>query len=330
MAVNLPYNLQERQIAYAAKVMANFEALLGAYNLTEVKGLGTGDIPYLLRKLFLAAIKAYEPDNAQQIIFSDGESLADKFDAGDLNASILNSDSLFYFHIDPVSGHLMVTCSDSVDEGDFSIGANGHLLYTLADPGGGDVDVHTYDLGRVRGEQGPVGPASPGDMDHDIYDPRELEKDLNHYVVWFNCPYEEWGRYFLTYDDTFVDGKTYYVLDGSDYVLPNPPVTVGADVPLNLYYEKLPDNEFLLTDGNRRAGATNISDHISDGSGHAIISVDMEAIDTAKQAWNNACVTAVAQGEGIEGADNASSWIRLRALGAIPEVNIKLTLVFFQ
>ena len=94
-AVNLPYHLREGQRAYAAKVMANFEALLGAYNLTEVKGLGVGDIPTLLRAMFEAAIKANETNNASQIYFEDGENLTDKFNAGNLNASIVDADGLF-------------------------------------------------------------------------------------------------------------------------------------------------------------------------------------------------------------------------------------------
>lgn len=51
--ITLPYNLQDGQKAYAARVMANFEALAGQLNQISVTGLATGDLESVLRQMKL-------------------------------------------------------------------------------------------------------------------------------------------------------------------------------------------------------------------------------------------------------------------------------------
>ena len=318
MAISLPYRLREGQIAYAAKVMANFEALLGAYNQVHIDGLGEGDVVTLLQLLYQAAVMAGEEGNTAQIVFPDGDTLEEKFSAGTLNASLLDSDGLFYFEVGE-DGHLYVTASESIGPHDFYIDENGHLIYNLSDPEESEA-VHRYDLGMVRGDQGP---ASTGDMDADIYDPYNQQKDLNHYTGYFNCLALNWGGYYLTYDTVFEEGKTYYTEDDGEYTEAN--VNEGDPVVVNTYYEKLPDGDCLLTDADHISGAT-LHGHLTAVAGHALVGPSMNASDEAKLAWSRAMVTAVAQGSGLSspGAENSSPWIRFRALDAAPTENVTL------
>ena len=197
--VALPYNLQEGTVAYAMKVMANFRALLGIYNNVSIPGLGEGDVDTMLKLLAEAMVKAGVAGNTDKIVFPDGETVTQKFNAGTLNASLLDSDGLFYLTVGS-DGHLYVTASDSVNAEQFSIDRQpssetyGHLLYTLTDPEPGGA-VHTYDLGSVIG---PAGPSGTGDMAASVYDPNGQHKDVNMYVGHFNCPAAGWGSYFLT------------------------------------------------------------------------------------------------------------------------------------
>ena len=323
MAISLPYQLREGQKAYAAKVMANLEALLGVYNRAHVDGLGEGDVVTLLQLLYQAAVMAGEDGNAAQIKFPDGDTLQQKFDAGTLNAALLNNDGLFYFEQDPDNGHLYVTASESIGPHAFYIDNNGHLIYNLDDPEGNE-SVHQYDLGLVRGAQGPVG---EGDMAASIYDPNGQEKDLNLYTGYFLCPAPDWGGYFLTYDTVFEEGKTYYTESDDEYTEAS--VTEGDPVPVNTYYEKLPDDEYLLTDDAHISGAT-LQGHMTAVSGHALIGPAMDAADEAKLAWSSGIITAVGQGSGSAelGAENTSPWIRLRALGLPPAVGVVLVAYF--
>ena len=206
MGVNLPYNLQEGTVAYALKVMANFRALLNGINIIDVEGLGQADVSTLINMLYEAMVKANENGNAEQIRFLDGDSLEKKFGDGTLNASILNSEGLFYFHIDPGDGHLYVTATEGIDEGDVTISdVNGHLLFTLDDPDSSDV-VHTYDLGQVVGDKG-----DPGEdgMLAATYDPNGVEKDLNTYTGYFTCYAANWDDDNYTYELT--DGDSQHV-----------------------------------------------------------------------------------------------------------------------
>jgi len=324
MATNLPYLLREGQKAYAAKVMANFEALLGAYNMVHVDGLGESDVATLLQLLCQAAVMAGKEGNTAQIVFPDGDSLEEKFDAGTLNAALIDSDGLFYFEVDPNDGHLYVTASESIGPHDFYIDEHGHLIYNLSDPEE-SMAVHRYDLGLVRGERGPVG---VGNMATSVYDPNNQQKDLNLYTGYFNCQALGWGGYHLTYDTVFQEGKTYYTEDGGDYTEAG--VTEGDPVPVNTYYEKLPDEDCLLTDDDHISGAT-FAGHITAVSGHALVGPAADAMDEAKLAWSAGIITAAGQGNGssASGALNASPWIRLRALGNVPAAGVPLMITFY-
>lgn len=324
--VSLPYLLREGQVAYARKVMANFEALLGAYNQATVKGLGTGAIPTLMELLYQAVVKAGEDGNSNQILFNDGESLQAKFDVGNLYADLAMSDGMFYFEVNPLNGHLMVTSSTRLEEDAFYIDEEtGHLIYNIDDPAT-NTSFKTFDLGLVQGPPGPAGEG--GDMYKAVYDPDNLG-DPHPYTGWFSAPAVDWGAYFLTYDTEFEDGKTYYT--ESEGVYTEAEVTVGADVPVNSYYEKLPRTDLLLTDLTNTGGAL-LSDHIGPVSGHTLAGPAQLATDEAKLAWAAATVVDAGQGAGntATGATNTSSWIRLRALGTVPETDIPLMLTFYK
>ena len=324
MAISLPYKLREGQIAYAAKVMANFEALLGAYANGHVDGLGDGDIYTLLSLMYSAAVLANEAGNADQIKFEDGETLVQKFDAGTLNASLLNNEGMFYFYVDPADGHLYVTASEGMEEEDFTIADDGHLLYTLTDPAEGNA-VHTYDLGKVKGDKGDAG---AGGMDAAVYDPEGMQKDAFPHTGYFTLTADKWGGYFLTYDTSFDGGKTYYTESGGTYTAAT--VTAGAAVPINTYYEKLANTDCLLTDADCSGGAV-LTGHITATTGHALLGPAYTATDTAKSEWAAAVVTGVSQGNGLSatGATNSSPWIKLRALGTVPENSVALMATFY-
>ena len=374
MAINLPYKLREGQIAYAAKVMANFEALLGAYNNGSVPGLGDGDIYTLLSLMYSAAVLANEAGNAEQIRFGDGETLVQKFSAGTLNAALLDNEGLFYCEVKD-DGHLYITASDGIEQGDFSIGSDGHLTYMLSDPATNN-SVHVYDLGNVKGDPDRIlgyfgtlaslqatitepangdkyavgtaapydiyvydaraeawinnGPTGYGDMTYAVYDPNRVEKDVNFYTGYYALPVAKWGGYFLTYDATFDENKTYYTYDSVQDTYSEATVTAGADVLINTYYERLPSTDCLLTD----AEASNdvlVTDHITATTGHALMGPAPTATDAAKLDWSAGVITAVGQGSGLdaEGAENNSSWIRLRALGSVPTNAINLMVSFY-
>lgn len=319
--VALPYNLQEGTVAYAMKVMANFRALLGIYNNVSIPGLGEGDVDTMLKLLAEAMVKAGEAGNTADIVFPDGETIEEKFNAGTLNASLLNSDGLFYLTVGS-DGHLYVTASDSVNAEQFSIDRQpssetyGHLLYTLTDPEPGGA-VHTYDLGSVIG---PAGPSGTGDMAASVYDPNGQHKDVNMYVGYFNCPAAGWGSYFLTFDATAQAGKTYYTYNSQTQTYAAATVAEGATLPANTYYEKLPENECLITDEQRVGGAT-LTGLITATLGHAIIEPSYDATDGDKTAWNEGMVTGVAQGNG---------WLRLRTLGTTIETDVPLAIAMWQ
>jgi hypothetical protein len=153
--IRLPYNLQEGQVAYAAKVMADFNAILTALNNLSAEGFSTQDISGMIADLADAInhkVEAGEPGNATDIKFTDGDTLQTKLDSGDLNgtdgvAAIL--DGCAAFDVDE-NGHLIVATNSG---NPYSI-VNGELIYTVPDPEG--ADYIEYDLGSVRGPSGEV------------------------------------------------------------------------------------------------------------------------------------------------------------------------------
>lgn len=323
MVVNLPYNLREGQIAYAAKVMANFRALLGAYNHTIVEGLGEGDLTTMLQLLFESVVKANEQGNAGEIVFADGETVEQKFAAGTLNAELLTGEGMFYFYIDPNSGHLIAVTSEAMEQSDFSIGDDGHLIYTIGDTGENS-SVHFFDLGQVKGDKGDPG---AGDMSAAVYDPNSVGKDLNTYTGYFMIEDIDWGAYFLTYDTKFSGSKTYYTESGGEYTAAT--VTAGETIPPNLYYERLPSTDCIITDEHSTSGAK-ISDHISNTTGHVLMGPSIGWPESSTL-WQQAAVIAINQGSGssIAGATNTSSWLRIRALGDVPDGPIELMMTFY-
>ena len=107
-------------------------------------------------------------------------------------------------------------------------------------------------------------------------------------------------------------------------------MTAGAAVPINTYYEKLATTDCLLTDAERSGGAT-LAGHITATTGHALLGPAYTATDTAKSEWAAAVVTGVSQGDGLSatGASNSSPWIKLRALGTVPENSVALMATFY-
>ena len=73
--INLPFQLKEGQKAYAAKVMANFNALLGKLNALSINGELVGSLEDFLTSLSEmvdAAVEANKIGNANEIRFTDG------------------------------------------------------------------------------------------------------------------------------------------------------------------------------------------------------------------------------------------------------------------
>lgn len=283
MGTSLPFDLREGTVAYALQVMANFRALLNGINIINVEGLGQADVGTLLNLLCEAMVKANEDGNASQIKFADGDDLEEKFAAGRLNAAVLNNEGLFYFHVGPADGHLYVTAAEGIDEDDFEINdLNGHLLFTLDDPDDSNT-VHTYDLGKVVGDKG-----DPGEdgMVASVYDPNGVEKDLNRYTGYFVCYAALWDE------------------DSKEYVLKDDDEQQGG--------ETIP--------GGWVTGAK-LSGHITSASGHALIGPAYNAAtDDEVEAWANAMVRVVSQGNGE---------IVFKALGDIPETDINLQITMF-
>lgn len=181
MATMLPYEFQEGQKAYAAKVMANFYALLGKLNGVEIPGYGLLDIDAamaLLQDQLAHKITSGQVGNARQVTFADGETMQEKLDDGDLNGAdgvVSTSDGMYYFYLDG-NGHLMLVTRSEVQGEAFSINEEGHLIYTVTDPGTDPGDPKTYDLGSVKG------PPGVGNMAREIYDPNNEATDIFAYV----------------------------------------------------------------------------------------------------------------------------------------------------
>lgn len=181
MTIYLPFKLTEGTKAYAAKVMANFYALVSKLNGLSVNGdlLDLETALSLLWQLVDSAVKSGEAGNAGSIRFTDGLSLQEYLDSGLLHgkdAPGTVQDGYCYFYVDD-AGHLQLVCRDDVDEKAYSINEEGHLIYTIGDHNEEEAGVITYDLGNVRGPQG-----DKGDMDSSIYDPMGHKMDIFKYV----------------------------------------------------------------------------------------------------------------------------------------------------
>lgn len=197
MALSLPYNLQDGTKAYASKVMSDFNTIVQYLNGVEIPGVDKGDVISVLTYLTAsleATVKGGETGNAAEIIFADGESLRSKYRSGELHLGLLQTQGGFYFYVDE-NGHLMLVSNRETDADNFSIDENGHLLYTVPDPEEDDVnDTRTFDLGRVRGDEGEPGEPGAGDMEKKVYDPNGVGKDLNTYEYDAFLYAAEWGE----------------------------------------------------------------------------------------------------------------------------------------
>lgn len=175
---NLPYQLQDGQKSYAAKLMANFNALLNTVNEVNVTGMAAGDIDSVLtalKQLIDSRIVAYQTGNASQVKFADGDSMQTKLDNRELITEFANTqlNGMYKFYVDNSDGHLYLVAPADVDPPPFTIGEDGHLTYVIPDPVTETVDAAFYDLGNVRGTQG-----LPGDMDSSVYDTTGQHKDI--------------------------------------------------------------------------------------------------------------------------------------------------------
>lgn len=175
----LPYNLQEGTKAYAAKVMANLHAIIGQLNNVDIVGLPNADLKAVLQAIYdlvSAAVVAYQTGNADQILFDDGDTMQEKVDRGDFNGLdgvSLQLNGLYHFKVE--NGNLILYAPDDVGQPPFSI-VNGELIYEIPDPETEEIDVASYNLGRVKGENG------DGDMAKSVYDPTRKATDIFAYI----------------------------------------------------------------------------------------------------------------------------------------------------
>lgn len=180
--INLPYQFRDGSKAYAAQIMADLNALAGGLNDIHIEGLPSSDLENILRELkgqIEGKIDAFQPGNAAQIKFSDGLTIQEKLDNGDLNGAdgvLNNSEGLYCFYVGG-DGHLYLMTRSQEQAQAFSIDERGHLLYTLGEPGSNDGDISCYDLGNVRGPQG-----EGGDMLASSYDPSGKRQDIFAYA----------------------------------------------------------------------------------------------------------------------------------------------------
>ncbi len=180
--ITLPFQLKEGTTAYAAKVMANFNALIGKLNQLSVNGEIVGDLEDFLSLLSASIeqlVQAGRAGNANEIRVADGSSLQEKLDSGDLKGTsgeVSVQDRMCYFYVDEVTGHLHLVARDDVDADAYHINDQGHLIYTIPDPDNG-LTATDYDLGQVRGPKG-----DSGDMSRTVYDTQNRQTDIFSYV----------------------------------------------------------------------------------------------------------------------------------------------------
>lgn len=178
----LPFQLKEGQKAYAAKVMANFNALLGKLNTLSINGEIVGSLEDFLSSLSMAideAVQSGRIGNANEIRFDDGTTMQEKLDSGDLNGvsgPVSVQDRMCYFYVDSDTGHLHLVAREDVDSDAYSINEDGHLIYTIPAPDE-SLTAKDYDLGSVRGPKG-----DSGDMQASVYDSQNRRQDIYQYV----------------------------------------------------------------------------------------------------------------------------------------------------
>lgn len=86
-----------------------------------------------LRGLIDGKVSAAEPGNAELIRFSDGKTMQQKLDQGELRGAdgvTARLDAAYYFRVGD-NGHLYVGVADGAAQPPLSIDAQGHLVYTI-------------------------------------------------------------------------------------------------------------------------------------------------------------------------------------------------------
>lgn len=166
--IKLPFTLREKQTVYAAKEMANFNAIINNLNSLHAAGIiGPTDVQGVLTALaeaIQAKVSANE-SNADKILINKGSeliSLQEVYDSGELqgaDAVNVNLNNYAYFNVDE-RGHLIVYASKNTD---FYIDTNdGHLYCEV--PEAEEVEEYTpRDLGYIRGPAGEVTEAAMND-----------------------------------------------------------------------------------------------------------------------------------------------------------------------
>ncbi len=144
MGITFPYIFKDGDRAFAAHLMANFNALSTNLNGLTVDGLPDSDLQTVLNQLkglidgltagLAATVTAGETGNAGQIVFTDGETFQGKLDNNTLKGQDGQCffDQMYYFRVDQSNGHLYVGVPDGAPQPPLSIDSNGHLIYTIA------------------------------------------------------------------------------------------------------------------------------------------------------------------------------------------------------
>ena len=83
-------------------------------------------------------VTAGETGNAEQILFSDGQTMQQKLDSGALNGKdgvALSFDSYYTFRVAD-NGHLYVGVAEEGEQPQLTINQDGHLIYTVESTAG--------------------------------------------------------------------------------------------------------------------------------------------------------------------------------------------------
>lgn len=93
-----------------------------------------------LQALLSGKVTAGAAGNASQILFSDGQTMQEKLDAGELNGTdgvALAFDSYYTFRVGE-NGHLYVGVADGTEQPSLAIDENGRLIYSVASSSAAD------------------------------------------------------------------------------------------------------------------------------------------------------------------------------------------------
>lgn len=100
----------------------------------EPGSVGADKLDDGLQKVLDGKLEAEKSGNAAQVLFSDGQSMQDKLDNGELRGSdAVNAavSGMFYLRVDEGNGHLYIGVADGAAQPPLSINNDGHLIYTI-------------------------------------------------------------------------------------------------------------------------------------------------------------------------------------------------------